>query len=139
MRSLIRLLDLIAPVADLAVRLWVANVFWKSGVNKFQSMDTTLLLFQHEYKVPILPYDVAAHLATGVELIFPVLLAIGLAARWSAGVLFVFNIIAVISYPTLNPAGVQDHIVWGIMLLLPFTHGPGKISIDHFIRHRFMG
>ena len=137
-RPTIRLLDFLSPVADLALRLWVAHVFWKSGLNKFQSMDTTKLLFEHEYKVPFIPAETAAYLATGVELIFPALLAIGLAGRFSAGVLFFFNIIAVISYPTLNEAGTIQHILWGIMLLVPFLHGPGKLSIDHFIRQRFM-
>ena len=139
MRPLIRLLDFISPVADLALRLWVANVFWKAGLNKYQSMDTTILLFEHEYSVPVLTPEYAAYLATGIEIIFPVLLAIGLMGRFSAGVLFFFNIVAVISYPSLNPAGFQDHIVWGIMLLIPFLHGPGRISIDHFIRQRYMG
>jgi len=116
----------------------VANVFFKSGVNKFQSMDTTLMLFQYEYAVPILPYDVAAYLATGVELVFPVLLAIGLAGRVSAAVLFVFNIAAVVSYPTMNAAGQLQHLMWGIMLLFPLLHGPGKISIDHLIRIKYL-
>lgn len=138
LRPLISLLELLSPVSDLALRLWVANVFFKSGVNKFQSMDTTLMLFQHEYAVPVLPHDVAAYLATGVELIFPVLLAIGLAGRLSAGVLFVFNIVAVISYPSLNEAGQWQHVMWGIMLLVPLLHGPGKLSMDHFIRKRYM-
>ena len=137
-RPTIRLLDFLSPVADLAIRLWVAHVFWKSGLNKFQSMDTTKMLFEHVYKVPFIPPETAAYLATGVELIFPVLLTIGLAGRFSAGVLFFFNIIAVISYPTLNEAGIWQHTLWGVMLMIPFLHGPGKISIDHFIRQRFM-
>ena len=139
MRPIIRLLDFLSPIADLLMRLWVANVFWKSGLNKFQSMDTTVLLFEHEYSVPFLEPLLAAQLATGVELIFPVLLAIGLMGRFSAGVLFFFNIIAVISYPSLNAAGIQDHIIWGLMLLIPFLHGPGKISIDHFFGQRLRG
>ncbi|MFT5111864.1 MAG: putative oxidoreductase [Parasphingorhabdus sp.] len=138
MRPIIRLLDFFSPIADLLLRLWVANVFWKSGLNKFQSMDTTVMLFEHEYAVPYLEPLIAAQLATGVELIFPVLLAVGLMGRFSAGVLFFFNIIAVISYSSLNPAGIQDHMIWGLMLLIPFLHGPGKISIDHFFRQRYM-
>lgn len=137
-RAAIRYLESASPIADLALRLWVANVFFKSGVNKIQSMDTTLMLFQYEYAVPLLPYDVAAYLATGVELVFPVLLAIGLAGRVSAAVLFVFNIAAVVSYPTLNAAGQLQHLMWGIMLLFPLLHGPGKISIDHLVRSKFL-
>lgn len=137
-RPIIRLLDFLSPLADLALRLWVANVFWKSGVNKFQSMDVTQMLFANEFKVPGIPPETAAYLATGIELIFPVLLAVGLAGRFSAFVLFVFNIVAVISYPSMNIAGHLDHLLWGIMLLIPLLHGPGRISIDHFIRQRMM-
>ncbi len=129
--------EFLAPIGDLAIRLWVANVFWKSGLTKIQSMDTTLMLFTYEYQVPWLTPEVAAYLSTAVELMFPVLLALGLAGRFSALVLFAFNMLAVISYPALNPAGLEDHQVWGIMLLMPLLHGPGKLSIDHLIVKKF--
>lgn len=135
----VRGLDFLSPLIDLGIRLWVANVFWKSGLTKIQSWDTTVMLFTHEYQVPLLSPPVAAVLATGTELIFPVLLALGLGARLSAAVLFVFNYIAVISYPELNEVGVKDHVYWGILLLVTLLHGPGKISIDHFIRRKWMG
>jgi len=138
-RPVIKWLDFASPLADLGVRLWVANVFWKSGLTKFQSMDSTIMLFEYEYKVPLLSPTVAAYLGTFTELAFPVLLALGLGGRFSAFVLFVFNIIAVISYPDLNPAGIQQHQLWGLLLLVTMLHGPGRISIDHFIRRRFGG
>ncbi len=136
-RPIINGLESLAPIGDLLIRLWVANVFWKSGVNKFQSFDVTVQLFEYEYSVPFLSPTVAAYLGTGVELIFPVLLAIGLGGRFAAGVLFAFNIIAVLSYPDLNEAGRLQHALWGLMLLLPLLRGPGKISVDHFIRRTF--
>jgi len=136
-RPIINSLESIAPIGDLLIRLWVANVFWKSGVNKFQSFDITVQLFEYEYSVPFLSPTVAAYLGTGVELLFPVLLAIGLGGRAAAGILFVFNIIAVVSYPELNEAGRLQHALWGLMLLLPLLRGPGRISVDHFIRRRF--
>jgi len=135
--KLVKLLNFLSPLADLGLRLWVANVFWKSGLAKFQSWEGTKTLFEYEYSVPILPPVVAAAVGTGVELIFPLLLAVGLAGRFSAGVLFVFNIIAVISYPELNDAGLQHHQIWGLMLLVTLLHGPGKISVDHFICKKF--
>ena len=79
-RPIINSLESIAPIGDLLIRLWVANVFWKSDVNKFQSFDITVQLFEYEYSVPFVSPTVAAYLGTGVELIFPVLLAIGLGA-----------------------------------------------------------
>ena len=138
-RPVIRGLNFLTPVLDLGIRLWVADVFWKSGLTKIQSFDTTIMLFENEYQVPLLSPTVAAVLGTGVELVFPVLLVLGFAGRFSAFVLFVFNFIAVISYPDLNEVGVKDHIYWGILLLVPLFHGPGKLSLDHFIRRKLMG
>lgn len=136
-RSVVHGLHRLAPVGDLAIRLWVANVFWKSGLTKIASWDTTVLLFTHEYQVPLLSPELAALLAIVVELVFPVLLALGLAGRLSALVLFAFNAAAVISYPGLSDAGLRDHTVWGLMLLVPLLHGPGKLSLDAFIARRW--
>ena len=130
-------LEFLTPVADLLLRLWVANVFWKSGLTKIASIDTTILLFQYEYQVPWLSPEVAAYAATAAELVLPVLLAVGLAGRFAAGALFVFNIVAVVSYPALQLPGKLDHLLWGIMLLMPFFRGPGKISVDYFFRRRY--
>jgi putative oxidoreductase len=127
----------LAPVLDLAIRLWVAKVFFMSGLTKVQSWETTLSLFENEYSVPLLPPEVAAYAGTFTELFFPVLLVLGVGTRFAAGVLFVFNIIAVLSYPDLGEVGLKDHQYWGLLLLIPLLHGPGKISIDHFIRRRF--
>lgn len=130
-------IDLAAPLANLAIRLWVANVFFKSGLTKIKSWDSTMYLFENEYDVPLLPAEFAAMLGTAIELVFPVLLVLGLAGRFGAFVLFMFNIMAVISYPDLNAAGIRDHQVWGIMLLVPLLYGPGKLSIDHFIKKKY--
>ena len=129
-------LDWLSPVVNLLFRLWVANVFWKAGMVKLASWDSTLYLFEYEYAVPFLPIELAAYIGTGVEITMPVLLALGLGTRFSALVLFVFNIIAVVSYPTLNEIGIKDHQYWGLLLLVPLFHGPGALSVDHFIRKR---
>lgn len=138
-RPLVRGLEYLSPVLDFAIRLWVANVFWKSGLTKFQSWDSTVLLFTHEYSVPLLSPEVAAVLATFIELVFSVLLAVGLGARFSAFVLFVFNFIAVISYPELSEIGVKDHQYWGLLLLVTLLHGPGKLSLDHLLWRKWAG
>lgn len=127
-------LEFLAPALDLGIRLWVANVFWKSGLTKIQSWDMTVALFEHEYHVPLLSPELAAVLGTATELTFPVLLALGLAGRFSAFVLFAFNIVAVISYPDLNEIGLKDHVYWGILLLVTLLHGSGKLSLDHVLR-----
>jgi len=137
-RPVLRGLETLTPLLDLGIRLWVANVFWKSGLTKIQSWDSTVALFTYEYQVPLLSPALAAALGTAVELVFPVLLVLGLAGRLSAGVLFVFNIVAVISYPDLNEIGLKDHIYWGILLLVTLLHGPGRLSVDHLLRKRWM-
>lgn len=132
-RSSYRCFDALAPAVDLIVRLWVAAVFFKSGLTKIQSWDTTLLLFTNEYHVPFLSPQVAAFLGTGAELVLPVFLALGLGGRLAALGLFIFNIVAVISYPELEAIGIEQHQVWGIMLLVTLLHGPGLLSIDALI------
>lgn len=127
----------LAPLLDLAIRIWVGSVFFQSGLTKIQSWDSTLALFENEYAVPLLPPEIAALAGTATELVFPVLLVLGLAGRGAAAVLFVFNIVAVLSYPDLGEIGLKDHQVWGLMLLVPLLHGPGRLSVDHFIRRRF--
>ncbi|TMH71852.1 MAG: DoxX family protein [Betaproteobacteria bacterium] len=131
-------LNRLAPFVDLGVRLFVASVFFKSGLTKIVNWDSTVALFDNEYAVPLLPPEIAALLGSGVELIFPVLLVLGLGARVSALVLFAFNIIAVISYPDLSAAGLKDHQTWGLLLLITLLHGPGKLSFDHLIGRRLL-
>jgi putative oxidoreductase len=132
----IRLLDYLGPAVDLLARLWLANVFWKSGLVKLSSWSTTVMLFSYEYQVPLLPPVVAAVLATAVEVGGAALLALGLGARAGAAALLILNMTAVISYPELSEAGLRDHYFWGILLVLFLVHGPGKLSIDHLVRNR---
>ena len=136
--TVIKGLDFLSPAVDLAARLWLADVFWKSGLTKIASWQTTQMLFNFEYHVPLLPPDVAAVLATSVELGGSVLLAFGLASRFGTAALFILNFTAAISYPDLSESGLRDHIFWGILLTLFFFHGPGKLSVDHWLRRRLM-
>jgi putative oxidoreductase len=122
----------------LGIRLLLASVFFKAGLTKIASWSTTLALFENEYAVPFLPPEIAAYVGTGVELLFPVLLVLGLGSRVAAAVLFVFNIIAVVSYPDLSEVGLMDHRYWGLLLLVTLLYGPGKLSLDHLIRRRFL-
>lgn len=130
-------LDWLSPAGDLILRSWVAYAFFVSGLTKIQTWDSTLYLFSDEYHVPLLPPDLAAYLGTATELGFPVLLTLGLFGRFAAGALFIFNIIAVVSYPDLGPAGIEQHKVWGIMLLACLLHGPGKLSVDYWLNKTF--
>ncbi len=130
----IRGLDFLSPLGLLVARLWVADVFWKSGMTKVTSWDNTINLFSYVYQVPWLSPEVAASLSAAVELGGSVLLALGLAGRFGSAALFVLNIVAVISYPDLSEAGLKDHYYWGLFLLIFLLQGPGKISFDHLVR-----
>ena len=132
-------LDKLSPVADLGVRLLVAGVFFQSGLTKIANWTSTVSLFENEYAVPLLPPEVAAFMGTGVELFFPVLLALGLGTRFAAFVLFVFNIVAAASYPDLGAVGLKDHQTWGLLLLVTLLHGPGALSLDRLIGRRIFG
>ncbi|MBI5450275.1 MAG: DoxX family protein [Gammaproteobacteria bacterium] len=136
-RHAARILDWLSPLGLLIMRLWVGWAFLKSGYLKTTSWDSTLYLFNYEYQVPLLPPELAAWLATFIELVLPVLLIIGLAGRLSALMLFAFNIMAVISYPDLDPAAAYDHQAWGIMLLVLMLGGLGKLAVDHWLLGRF--
>ncbi|WP_084624115.1 DoxX family protein [Oceanospirillum beijerinckii] len=128
---------LATPLVLLFVRIWAAKAFLQSGLVKIQSWDSTLYLFEEEYQVPLLPWEMAAYLGTAAELILPPLLIIGLMSRGVASALFVFNIMAVISYPVLWDQGFYDHQLWGLMFLMTAIFGPGALSVDHLLKKRF--
>ncbi len=124
------------PVAlpALVLRLGVVLVFWRAGQSKLASWDTTLLLFAEEYKVPVIPPEIAAYLATALEHAGPVMLVLGLGARLGAAAMLGMTlVIQIFVYPTSYP----DHLLWAGPLLYLVLRGPGAISIDHAIRRRF--
>jgi putative oxidoreductase len=132
------MLNKLAPLVDLGLRLWVAKIFFQSGLTKIQRWDSTIELFKYEYSVPILSPELAAYLATAAELTLPILLILGLISRPTALALFVLNFVAAISYPDISPAGINDHIMWGVMLTVTFFHGAGKLSVDHWLCNRLI-
>lgn len=138
-KPVIKGLDFLSPLIDLTIRLWVGIVFFKSGLVKISSMDSTIALFENEYEVPLLPPELAAYLGTAAELTLPWLLFAGFATRFGAAALFIFNIVAVISYPGLSEVGLKDHYYWGLLMLVPLLHGPGKLSLDYFIARKYLG
>lgn len=128
----------ISPLVDLGVRLWVANVFYTSGLTKIQTWSSTLSLFENEYAVPLLPPELAAYLGTAAEISLPIFIAFGLITRPAAIALFIFNIVAATSYPDVSALGIKDHQVWGLLMLVTIVHGPGKLSLDHWLKTKFL-
>lgn len=132
-----RLLALAGPALDAGLRLFLANVFFKSGLTKIQTWDSTLYLFREEYKVPLLPPDFAAYLGTSAELALPVLLVFGLCGRFAALGLSILNAVAAYSYyDQLSAAGLNQHLYWGLLLAVLLLHGPGKWSLDEWLEKR---
>ena len=135
------IMNFLTPIGDLIVRFWVANIFFQAGLLKIQSWETTINLFTYEYHVPLLSPHLAAVLGTGAELVLPILLVLGLGGRFIILIFFIYNLIAVISYPFLwTPEGwiaLQQHINWGLLLMMLMLHGSGKLSLDYWLLGKF--
>lgn len=129
-------IDKLQPLLLLAFRLYVARVFFMSGLTKIHDWSVTVALFTDEYHVPVLPPGIAALMGTATELSMPLLLALGLVTRFGAFVLFVFNIVAVVSYASLPDVAVKDHYLWGMLILVVLVFGPGRFSLDHWLESR---
>lgn len=120
---------------ELGMRVAVAATFFKSGLTKIASWETTVSLFAEEYRLPLLPPELAATLGTAAELSAPVLVAFGLFARFGAAALL--GMTFVIQF-LVYPANWAEHLMWGSILAWVLTRGPGAISIDRLIaRHLF--
>jgi putative oxidoreductase len=122
--------EYLAPLMDLGLRLYLADVFFKSGWTKILSWDSTLYLFNDVYHVPLLPPARAATMAASAELGLSVLLVLGLFGRFAASGLFILNIVAVISYADLSQGGLNQHLSWGILLGVLLILSRGQWSID---------
>ncbi len=130
-----RLPECLAPALDLGIRLFLANVFFKSGLTKIYDWESTLYLFNDVYQVPLLSPELAACLATGAELGLPVLLALGLFGRFAALGLFILNLVAVISYFSgLSESGIYQHLNWGILLAVLLAISRGTWSLDTLLK-----
>lgn len=123
---------------SLSLRLYLGWIFFKAGLTKIRDWDSTLLLFQEEYKTPLLSPELAAVTGTMGELTLPLLLFVGFLSRPAALGLFIVNLMAVISYPQLFafdcPAAINDHRYWGILLLALLVFGPGRLSLDALLQ-----
>ena len=109
------------------MRIAAFSVFWRSGQIKLADWDSTLGLFRDEYKVPVLPPEIAAYMATAMELGCSTLILLGLATRFAAlGLIGMIAVIQTFVYPMAWP----DHIQWLAFLIPIVMRGPGKFSID---------
>ncbi|QDF97862.1 hypothetical protein CJ010_15640 [Azoarcus sp. DD4] len=132
-------------------RFSVAAIFWKSGQTKIEGFvldivsgeagfgwprlsDSAIELFRSEYRLPLLPPELAAPMAAVAEHVFPALILLGLATRFSALALLVMTLtIQLFVYPDAYPT----HGVWATVLLVLIARGPGAISLDHWLARRY--
>ena len=132
-------------------RFSIASVFWKSGQTKVDGFAVDLFsgdihlgwprlsesvvpLFRDEYHLPLVPPELAATMAAFAEHLFPLLLLLGLATRFSALALLGMTMtIQLLVYPGAYPT----HGTWAAILLLLIARGPGTLSLDYWIAKRF--
>ena len=134
----------------LLARFSIAAVFWTSGQTKVEGLainvvtgefslgwprlsDSALALFRDEYKLPLLSPEFAAPLAATAEHLFPLLLLVGLATRFSALALLGMTLVIQIF---VYPGAYATHGTWAAVLLYLMACGPGKISLDHWLATR---
>lgn len=120
------------------LRIHVSWQFLKSGWLKLQDWETTRFLFEEEYKVPLLSPALAAVAGTAGEIVFPVLLILGLLGRYAALGLSAVNVMAVAAYAHVLlgegfEAALGQHYLWGLMLLALIVYGPGRWSLDQWL------
>ncbi|MGP9790340.1 DoxX family protein [Roseinatronobacter sp. NSM] len=120
-------------VVAVAARVFPAIVFWQSArtkVDGFSIKDSTYFLFEHVYALPLIPPTRAAVLATVAEHILPILLILGVFARFSAlGLLIMTAVIQVFVFPD----AWITHGLWVAALLVVVAQGPGRLSLDHLL------
>jgi putative oxidoreductase len=138
-RRIIRRISALVPDAMLLLvaRLGIAGVFFLSGRTKVDGVlhitDSTYELFRTEYALPLVPPEIAAVAATGSEHLFPILLVLGLATRFSALALFLMTLtIQIFVYPDAWPT----HLSWAAILLPLIFRGGGVWSLDHLVAVR---
>lgn len=125
-------------LALLAARIYVAKIFFLSGLTKLRDWSSTLALFNDIYQVPLLPPTLAAYMGTAGELSLPVLLVLGLAGRFAGAGVFVLNLMAALSLSVddFSPAAEAQHTLWGVLAVVIALWGAGRWSVDRWLATR---
>jgi len=122
----------LTPVMLLILRLWIAHVFWVSGILKLEDFDNTIALFREEYQVPLLPPVFAAIMGTIFEISCPILLTLGLSTRLATLPLLAMTAVIQFTYDQ----NIQ-HAYWAMLLGTILCLGAGKFSLDYRIEKLF--
>ena len=151
MNSIINLIrnvfDVLSGVGEhlsmLVLRLFLAWEFWESGVEKFNG-DNWFAGIQDDFPFPfnVIPADISWFISTWTELIGAIALVMGLATRFTAVSFIVLDIVAWVSVHGGNGYNVCSNgfklpLIYLLMLIPLLLSGPGKASIDAWIKKRF--
>jgi putative oxidoreductase len=127
----------LAPLLFLAIRLWMAEIFFRSGLLKIRNPSGAIYLFTEVHPVPFLAPWLAAYLVTAIELVCPVLLVLGLAARLAALPMLAMALVIQFVVGAADPAfHLTEHYYWMFLLALIVAKGPGRLSLDHLLARR---
>ena len=131
----------LTPILDLIIRVFMANIFLKSGWQKFQSYlnddwASTVYLFQDIHAIPGVPAEIAAVLGTGGEVILGVLLIVGLFTRFAAiGFIIMTLVIEFVAVSSFGDSlSNPDHYLWMLLLAVPAFYGPKALSVDWWVK-----
>lgn len=139
----LQLLDFFSPLGMVGLRIWIALIFWNSGLTKIASWDSTLFLFAEEYKThekltlfgwKFLNPEISAYMATAGELFLPILIITGFWARGAAFFLLCMTAVIEFTYQSF-----PEHVIWALVLGAILLQGAGRFSWDYFIRANFFG
>lgn len=136
---LVHLLDAATPHDLLALvnRIAVAAIFFQSGRTKVEGLLTltpgAIDLFRTEYRLPLVPPELAAPAAAYAEHLFPLLLVLGLGTRFAALALLGMTLVIQLF---VYPGAYATHGTWAAVLLYLMARGPGNLSVDHWLASR---
>ena len=123
----------IRPFLDFIIRLWMSYVFLNAGIMKVMSYSSTVLLFSEAYTVPGLAPEIFVIISIIFEILFSVMLILGVATRFAAIPLLLMT--AVVEFYMYSHV---EHLYWAVLLMRMLVRGPGHISIDYFIRKKLL-
>lgn len=126
------ILGFLKPIANLCVRIYIAKIFFMSGLTKIDNWNSTLFLFEHEYMIPLLPFKAAAVMAVVMELIIAPMFAFGFMSRISGLLLFIMTLVMNYGY---QPA--TENYYWMMLIGMIMTYGGSKLSLDYILIRKF--
>ena len=135
-KNVIKISDMtLSPLLDLAIRLYMANIFFKAGKLKYETYvnegwESVVYQFEEYHPVPGIDPGLAAIGGTAGELILPVLLALGLFTRFGAAGLLIMTMVIQFAVPEDYGVSNPEHYLWMLLLAVPLLKGGGMLSID---------